>query len=208
MSVTIDPKSFWEAIGRTDKARDSFLIRADEESYWQSGEGDADFIFREAKKHGKNNFHTILEYGSGDGRIARFMSAKCDEFICTDIAESVLNLARQQLTERFGLSNIRYAVIESLEAQESFADLIYSMQVVQHNPPQEQKRIMSNIYRFLKPGGLACIALSSLKDNPGYENGPTCMCFTYEQVEDLARVFDSYKIAHRAGEYLVWGMKD
>lgn len=148
MTVIIDPKNYWENIGQSPRARDSFLIRGDEESYWQSGQDDAEYIFTEAQKHGQKQFGTVLEYGSGDGRIGRFMSAKCDELICADIAESVLNLARQQLTERFGLDNVQYSLIESLESQENFADFVYSSQVVQHNPPHEQKRIMAKYSSF------------------------------------------------------------
>ena len=208
MTVIINPKSFWENIGQSPRARDSFLIRTDEESYWQSGQDDAEYIFTEAQKQGQKQFGTVLEYGSGDGRIARFMSAKCNEFICADIAESVLNLARQQLTERFGLDNVRYSLIESLESQENFADFVYSSQVIQHNPPHEQKQIMANIYRFLKPGGMACVYLPSLEAIPGYQNGPTCMCFTREQAEELAQAFDSYEIVLHNCEYLVWGKKN
>lgn len=211
--VNINPVLFWEGIGQQSNARDSFLIRPDEESYWQSGRLDANFLLDGVKKRGKEKLGTILEYGSGDGRIARFMSSECKMFVCVDIADSVLNLADKNLTG-FGIKNVRYELADKLNNTKDFADFVYSMQVIQHNPPDEQKNIIQNIYRFLKPGGLACVHFAALETKPDYQNCNSCMCFTREQVEELAAVFDNYEITLEnfggasEEDYFVWGNKN
>lgn len=212
--VDINPSLFWESIGLMNNARDSFLIRPDEESYWQSGKIDADKVFTKAQEHGQKSFEVILEYGCGDGRIARFMSANCDTLICVDIAKSVLELAYKQLNNRFGINNVLYKVAYECGELKDTADFIYSMQVIQHNPPDEQKNIIQNIYRFLKPGGLACVHFAALETKPDYQNCNSCMCFTREQVEELAAVFDNYEITLEnfggasEEDYFVWGNKN
>ena len=77
MSVTINPKSFWETIGQAaPRPRDSFLMCPDEERYWESGQRHTDFILNQAQKR-HANLDVVVEYGCGDGRIARFVSPHC-----------------------------------------------------------------------------------------------------------------------------------
>jgi 2-polyprenyl-3-methyl-5-hydroxy-6-metoxy-1,4-benzoquinol methylase len=211
VTVTINPKEFWQKAGESKSPRNNFLIRPTEEEYWATGKIDADGIAKGVKKR-KGKLGTVVEYGCGDGRVALHMAAKCKEIRCVDIAESVLNLAKKELTER-GVENASFCVVE--KAEEGFADFAYSLQVVQHNPEAEQKAIMQRIYGYLKPGGLACVHLAALETKPGYQNCSTCMCFTREQAEELASVFDEYEIELAAlaakksnsGDYFVWGRK-
>jgi cytidyltransferase-like protein len=201
MSFTIDPKSFWEAVGHKPTARENFLPRPNEDDYWASGKFDAERILSEACRRGAK-FDSVIEYGSGDGRIARYVAPNCNKLTCVDVAQSVLDLAKAQLTDRFHLENVEYALADDMPK----CDFLYSLQVLQHNPLDEQKRIMKRIHDSLKPGGLACVHFAAIETKPGYENTSTCTCFTKSEVDELAKVFDSYDVVTNRDHY-VWGRK-
>ena len=232
MTITIDPATFWETAGLATNPRDNFLICPTEEEYWESGKVDASYFIEGAKKRIKNlKTKTVMDYGPGDGRVARFVADACKKIYCVDIARSVVGLAEQQF-KQFGIKNTEFKTVSDLtESQKAnFVDFLYSYQVIQHNPPDEQKAIVQRIYDCLKPGGLACIHFAKLENKPGYVNGPGCMCFTLEQVKELAGgVFgdgdreagdgagDNYEIEEEiigkaqeyfgATDYFVWGYK-
>jgi len=182
--VSIDPEKFWERIGKGKHPRKSFLSRDSEGAYWKSGETAAGNFMQYAPPGSK----TVMEYGSGDGRIARFVAPCCETFYCVDIAQSVLELARKEL-EGTGLRNVIYALAPLIRGRE-FVDYIYCDQVVQHNPENEQRRIIERIHRWLRVGGRACIHLPAAESHPEYDNKKSCMMFTREQVKTLAESVD------------------
>lgn len=236
MTITINPATFWETAGLAANPRDNFLICPTEEEYWESGKVDAAYFIEGAKKRIKNlKTKTVMDYGPGDGRVARFVADACKKIYCVDIAKSVVSLAEQQFS-LLGIKNAEFKTVGELAEtgqltgiggnnKNGFIDLLYCYQVIQHNPPDEQKSIMQRIYDYLKPGGLACVHFAKLENKPGYINGPTCMCFTLEQVKELAGgVFgkdnhgnDNYEIEEKiigkaqeyfgAPDYFVWGYK-
>lgn len=228
MSITIDPTTFWEAAGQAANPRDNFLICPTEEEYWESGRVDASYFIEGAQKRlkktgsaAKKKLGTVMDYGPGDGRVARFVADACKKIYCVDIASSVASLAEKQFN-RFGIKNGEFSTVKSISDnnKNGFIDFLYCYQVIQHNPPDEQKTIMQRIYDYLKPGGLACIHFAKLENKPGYVNGPACMCFTLEQVNELVGgVFgnDNYEIEEMiigkaqeyfgATDYFVWAQK-
>lgn len=234
MSITIDPTTFWESAGQSTNSRDNFSICPTEEEYWESGKVDASYFIEGAQKRIKNlKAKIIMDYGPGDGRVARFVAPSSKKIYCVDIAKSVVALAEHQFNQ-FGIKNAEFKTVHELtgpketgESQKTtdlkdsnFIDFLYCYQVIQHNPPDEQKAIMQRIYDYLKPGGLACIHFAKLENKPGYVNGPACMCFTLEQVKELAGgVFgdDNYEIEEMiigkaqeyfgATDYFVWAHK-
>ncbi len=198
--VNINPERFWEIIGSNENARDSFLIRDTEEEYLQSGKKNAERFVKKAEC-----LDVTVEYGSGDGRVASFVAPKCKEFYCVDIAASVLGLARKRL-EGYGFSNVKYKLATEFKDKE-FADFVYSYQVIQHNPVDEQFRIMQRIYSYLKPGGRAYVHLAALETKPEYVNSDTCMCFTKEEAEALASSVEWEYTLELNYDYFVWARK-
>lgn len=217
MSITIDPVTFWEQAGQSSNPRDNFMICPTEDQYWESGKIDAAYFANGAKKR-KKRLTNVMDYGCGDGRVARFIALTSKKIYCTDIAKSVTSLAEHQLSQ-LGIKNFEFKAVDELTTsnKKDFIDFLYCYQVIQHNPPDEQKAIMQRIYNYLKPGGLACVHFAKLENKPGYINGPTCMCFTLEQVKELSSVFDNYEIEDKiigpaqeyfnASDYFVWGYK-
>jgi len=205
--VNVDPAAFWGHIGKNQGARSSFLQRPTEDAYWASGQQNAKYLLRRMPSP-----KVAVEYGSGDGRIARFMAPRCERFVCVDIARSVLDLAQAQLTKA-GILNVEYRLAGEF-AETDFADLVYCFQVVQHNPVAEQFRIFARIHSYLRPGGVACIHLAAAESIPGYQNISTCMRFTRSEAEELATSVDwRFTIERRPlapdipFDHLVWAQK-
>ncbi len=209
--VNINPTSFWDNAGKMPNARRSFLQRDSETKYWESGEIDANYMLDKGI-----SFKTAMEYGSGDGRIAKFIAPLCEKFYCVDIAQSVLDLVKEQM-DIAGIENVEYLLATEIRDTE-FVDFVYSFQVVQHNPLQEQYAIFQRIYNVLRKDGTACIHLAAMESKPGYVNSNTCMCFTKQQAFELANfvnweyTIDTYPMASNVGivndyDYFVWAKK-
>jgi SAM-dependent methyltransferase len=96
---------------------------------------------------------TCIEYGCGLGRVTRHLAPHFARTIGVDISAAHLNLARD-LGGDSGVEWLHVQAIDCLSALPQ-ADFIYSMIVLQHNPPPVIERILTTFARLLKPGGIA-----------------------------------------------------
>lgn len=118
---------------------------------------------------------TIVEYGCGDARVLKPMSMVTERAIGLDICNLVLAEARKNTdAELYNVNSFK---------EENFADLVYSLQVMQHNTYEQQIAIMKHIISMLRPMGIAIIHFPKIEDKPNYRNHGTCMCFNKQQVE-------------------------
>lgn len=99
---------------------------------------------------------TCLEYGCGLGRVTRHLAPHFANTIGVDISASHLKLARE-LAEADDLRGAQWLHLDTLDklAELPEVDFIYSVIVLQHNPPPVIERILSTFARILKPGGIA-----------------------------------------------------
>lgn len=97
-----------------------------------------------------------LEYGCGLGRITRALAPHFHKTIGVDISKSHLDHARRY-AKRDGILGIEWQHLASVDSLDQLpqVDVIYSMIVLQHNPPPVIDRIIAAFARILKPGGLA-----------------------------------------------------
>ena len=184
-------------------SHDLFLPVNNEAVYNETGLENANQLVSGYKLRSKKNAKTVLEYGCGDGRIARYMANMCKKLICVDISQVVLNRAKQRL-DSFSTANAEFILSDSLEDIKAI-DFIYCLQVLQHNTFEEQLQIINRIKELLKPNGFACIHFPKLENKPQYVNHDTCMCFTKDQVEHYGKMFSEYEIEERD---LVSGIDD
>lgn len=99
---------------------------------------------------------TCIEYGCGLGRVTRHLAPHFARTIGVDISAAHLNLARE-LAANEGIGGIEWLHLDTIDRLSSLpaADFIYSMIVLQHNPPPVIERILLAFARLLKPGGIA-----------------------------------------------------
>jgi len=137
----------------------------------------------------KTTPNIVIDYGCGDGRIAQFMAGECGELVCLDVNPLVIEAAKSALSKH---NNIEFHLADDFKVP-NCADLICSFQVLQHNTPEDQVKIMFHIYTLLKSGGIACVHFTKLEDSP-LQNTPIFMCFTRSQVETFGKMFTSCEV--------------
>jgi SAM-dependent methyltransferase len=99
---------------------------------------------------------TCLEYGCGLGRVTRHLASLFGRTIGVDISSAHLELARE-LAERAVIHGIEWLHLESIEGLSTLpkVDFIYSMIVLQHNPPPVIEKVLQAFASSLKPDGIA-----------------------------------------------------
>ena len=75
-----------------------------------------------------------------------------------DVSASHLGIAREAL-ERRGLTNVRTHLLETIEGVDALppVDLVYSVIVLQHNPPPVIRALFAGLLGRLNPRGVAVI---------------------------------------------------
>ena len=133
----------------------SNLNDENKKSFFDTGFRDVDFIKKTIEECKINlDISTCMEYGCGIGRVT---SAFCKTFPCTygiDISNSYLEIAKENLDS---LSHLKYIKINKQKDIEDLpnVDLIYSVLVLQHNPPPISSIIIKQFCRCLNPNGIA-----------------------------------------------------
>ena len=110
----------------------------------------------------------ILDLGCGAGRHTVFLAREGFETCGFDIAETGLAQTREWL-EREGLSaDLKRGDIERIPWPDNSFDAVMSIYVIYHKPLAGMERAVAEIFRVLRPGGLALISLQSRR---GYRYG-------------------------------------
>jgi len=96
----------------------------------------------------------VLEFGCGVARIGRELSPKCQEWYGCDISSKMIEIATSRTSH---LPNIYLQHIESTSlncySDDSF-EKVYTIGVFIHMYKEDIYRILCEIYRVLKPGGV------------------------------------------------------
>ena len=98
---------------------------------------------------------TVIDLGSGAGNdcfVARHETGEKGKVIGIDFTEAMINKAREN-AEKLGFNNVefRYGDIENMPVSADSADVVVSNCVLNLVP--DKPRVISEIYRVLKPGG-------------------------------------------------------
>ena len=140
------------------------------EAFFRSGPGDVERFLLALQRNELDltGRPVCLEYGCGLGRITQALAPRFQKVIGVDISRTHLAEASKQAHER-RVDNIEWMHLESIAALDRLppVDVIYSMIVLQHNPPPVIDRIVSTFARILKPGGIAYFQVPTYR--LGYE---------------------------------------
>lgn len=147
---------FWSVIS-ADKFR-SKTFNSHEVEFYNSGKGEAERLLGWLVRNRIDpaSIRTCCEYGCGVGRATGGLSSHFDRVFAYDISEPHLALARQHLLKG-GRSNVTLRRIDSIASLSDLerVDVVFSIIVLQHNPPPVIAHILRMLLRSLNAGGVA-----------------------------------------------------
>ncbi len=156
----------WSSLGETEphwsvmtnEDYRSNRIEGSKEQFYLSGRGNLSILLRSLERNGIDlcRIKTCLEYGCGVGRVTCWLATQFEQVYGYDISPAHLRLAREYLDEK-GLGNVNLHHIASPRHIGQFpkVELVYSVIVLQHNPPPIITLIIHELLRTLNPGGVA-----------------------------------------------------
>lgn len=103
----------------------------------------------------------ILDLGCGTGRHVIEFAKEGFEVYGMDISEEGLKITKKELDKnKLNANLIKASCYDKFEFPDKFFDAIVSVQVIFHNYHEKVKYCISEIYRVLKPGGIAFITVT------------------------------------------------
>jgi len=156
----------WENLGDTEPywsvlSADQFKpseIEITRSEFYQSGFANVETFFKTLDRNSidTHSLKTCLEYGCGLGRVTYWLAKRFDSVIGYDISRAHLQLAKQYL-EQAGIQNVSLYNVSRPQDIGNFpkVDVVYSVIVLQHNPPPIIRVIIRELIRALNPGGIA-----------------------------------------------------
>lgn len=149
-----ESEPYWSVL-TSEKYRAGNITERAKSEFFDSGLSSAKLIDTyEARSKVSANKGTCFELGCGVGRVTYHLAKRFEKVIAVDISPGNLALCKSNLEVR-GIRNVEYILIESLEDYESVSqfDFLYSIIVLQHNPPPVQKYILDVLTRKINVGG-------------------------------------------------------
>lgn len=156
----------WHGLGETqphfsvltspDYTPEKIDDRVDE--FYESGATMVDNLFGVLARIGvdTSGLRTCLELGCGVGRITVWLAQRFDEVVGCDISAAHLEIAAEAASQR-GCDNVTLRHLGSLDdlAALPSVDLVYTVIVLQHNPPPVIRVLIGALLDALNPGGIA-----------------------------------------------------
>lgn len=155
----------WQHLGETEPhwsvlTKDSYLagnIAQNEAAFYATGEAEMASLEATLARHGMatQDFATCLELGCGVGRATRALSRRFARTIGVDVSAAHLAVAMQHESPEGQAVEWKYLASMDDAARLGRHDLMYSLIVLQHNPPPVMVRLLEDLLWQLNPGGVA-----------------------------------------------------
>jgi len=114
----------------------------------------AELLLKLARKNfGSLNKIKVLDIGSGVGLVDRFLKSEIKQLCGVDVEEGVVQKAKVNNPE------VNYQMYdgEKLPFDDNTFDLCFAINVMHHVPPGMWENFSREMYRVLKPGGIAAV---------------------------------------------------
>jgi len=147
-------------------------IEGNQEDFNQSAKTDLMILEATLKRNGIDisGFRSCREFGCGVGRVTRFLAERFDQVEGIDISRKHLDIAAQSIAAD-GLDHVTFRHIISPDELGKLpqTDFVFSVMVLQHNPPPIMARIFRSLLDTLAPGGIAFIQIPTYRHNYSFE---------------------------------------
>jgi SAM-dependent methyltransferase len=166
----MDTDRDWEVFAATDPywavlTDDRFRGQPDEHAlatFFESGEAHVAIVFQTIHRHLDARFTPVscLDFGCGVGRLVIPFARRCHAVIGVDVAESMLQKARERCAV-LGLDNATFVRgDDELSRVHGCFDLIHSFIVFQHIPCDRGLRLVAALLRRLTDGGVGVLHIT------------------------------------------------
>jgi SAM-dependent methyltransferase len=129
-------------------------------TFFATGERDIETLWCTLRRVGidTTRLATALDFGCGVGRLSMALAKRVRALESADVSASHLKLAQEAAVERQQI-NIRFHHLKRIGdiADLPEVDLVYSVIVLQHNPPPVIRSIFAQLLGRLSQGGVAVI---------------------------------------------------
>jgi SAM-dependent methyltransferase len=147
---------FWSVLSHDRYKRANFDSNAAE--FWDTGPGEVQRMDAWLSRNGVDTaqFESCLELGCGVGRVTPWLARRFRTVTACDISPPHMELAKVEVANQ-RLDNVEFVLIDRLRAFDALpeVDAVYSVIVLQHNPPPVIREILRRVLRRLRPGGVA-----------------------------------------------------
>jgi ubiquinone/menaquinone biosynthesis C-methylase UbiE len=145
---TDDP--YWAVLSHPAKQHGGW----DKQEFFQTGVDEIKSVLAKASSAGiKHGFGVALDYGCGVGRLSRALSASFKRVVGVDISEAMLTEARSANAKFDNIQFIHNSGDTLPGIDNDSIDFIYSNIVLQHSPRANQRLVIKEFCRALRPGG-------------------------------------------------------
>ncbi|HEU4631312.1 MAG TPA: class I SAM-dependent methyltransferase [Gemmatimonadaceae bacterium] len=173
-------RTTWERFGATEpywsvlshpQYRATALDAAGREAFFASGEADVARTLDEIRRTVAPDFQpqAALDFGCGVGRLAIPLARRCARVVGLDVSAPMLQEARANC-DRLGVPQVELAIAgppgDTLARVQGEFDLVYSYIVFQHIAPAAGLRIVADLLRRLRPGGVGALHFTFAWDAP------------------------------------------
>jgi len=107
----------------------------------------------------------VLDLGSGSGRHIIYLTRKGFEVYGFDIASKGIKITKDWLKEEKLKADLKIGdIYKKLPYKDNFFDAVISIQVIHHSKIKNIRKIIKEIERVLKPGGLVFVTVAKKKN--------------------------------------------
>lgn len=139
--------------------------------FFQKGEYDVRFLETVLNRSGTSlsNFNSVMDFGCGVGRLSLALAKHAKHVIGVDISTSHLQEAQKNI-DSLEIGNVSLNHIKNISdiSRLHKVDLVYSLIVLQHNPPPVMREILIALCQRVAPGGYLFVQLPTYRKNYHY----------------------------------------
>lgn len=158
---------YWSVLSQDRFRQENFT--QNRAAFYASGEHDVNRLIAWLERNGLDwsRFGSCMELGCGTGRVTPWLARKFPHVLAIDVSPVHLQLAAARAREE-KLQNIEFLHMRRIDVLDTIprVDLVFSLIVLQHNPPPVIYSILGRIFRRLNPGGVALFQVPTY--GPGY----------------------------------------
>lgn len=175
-------RQVWSEYGRTEPHwsvltsapyKADVLGQSDEVEFYASGRRDIDEFIAICKRNGVELPFggKVLDFGCGIARLGEHLSSDFSHYVGVDISAPHLALAEQRLA-LLGRTNTRLLLLTEFLDETPSYDCLYSILVLQHNPPPVMSALLTQLLSGLAAGGIAYFQLPCAIMGYAFEAAP------------------------------------